>query len=205
MKTLNVELKEFYIENTNFFGTKQEEITEFFKDYSKINIADNYIIVEEYLFEPSIALSKQIIKSSEIENIDIVNFPLTLQIKNELIFISVELKSELIEFATNNNIPIVKRTNIWGKILEPFLDMKFDKKNLKPINILLAKWGLSYQLVTKIRKHVAMQILKYNFDTRLRLDCFFVADVLSAMRPKLNKKEFRLFYNKAMKIALVEG
>ena len=205
MKTLDLELKESYTENCNFFGTTKEEIKEFFKDYSRINIADNYIMVEEYLFDPSIVYTNKILKSSDIENIDISSFPPTLKVENDLIFVSFELKSELIEFARKNNIPVIKRMNIWGKILEPFLDKQFDKKNLKPINALLTKWGLNYQLVTKIRKQVALQILKYNFDTTLRLDCFFVSDVLCAMRPKLNKKDFNLFYKKVMNIALIAG
>jgi hypothetical protein len=55
-----------------------------------------------------------------------------------------------------------------------------------------------------LRAEVEIQMLKYNFDTMLwEWGGFSACDVLRAMRTKYNENEFREFYKRVMKIALL--
>jgi len=166
-------------------------------------ILKNIISIKNYPFEPSLAFVQKEFKHNEIDGICIDVSPNYFKVGNELIFVSVENKSELSEFANRNKIEIFKQTWNWDRILEPFLDAKFNKEDKIKTLDLLSKNGISKTETEKIRAEVEKQMYKYNFDTML-WECYSLGlfDVLSAMRAKYNKNEFIEFYNRAMEIEL---
>ena len=137
-------------------------------------------------------------------DIDFASYNPTIRINEELIFVSSEKKPELEMFASKNNITTTERPNIWGWILEPFLDTEFTAETDQRFTRLLESYGLTVEKVKSLRAEVGAQMLKYNFDTMLwEWVSLEASDVLRAMRVKYNKKEFRDFYKRVMAIALL--
>lgn len=186
------------------FSTSKSEVKELLVSMGQLTIGDDFLKIENYPFQPSIAYRQTNFKTSQIDDIDFKSYPPTFRIGNELIFLTSEKKAELEEFAKKNNIKTVERPMIWSWILEPFLDTDFTTETDQRLTKLLENYGLTTDQVKSLRAEVESQILKYNFDTMLwewgGLDA---SDVLKAMRTKYDKDEYQDFYKRAMKIALL--
>lgn len=186
------------------FSTSKSEVKELLVSYGQLTIGDDYLKIENYPFEPSIAYGQNIFKTNQIDNIDLKSYPPTFRVGNELIYLTSEKKVELEEFATRNNIKTIERPMIWGWILEPFLDTEFTTETDQRLTKLLENYGLTANQVKSLREEVETQMLKYNFDTILwEWGGFDALDVLKAMRTKYKKEEFDNFYRRVMEIALL--
>ena len=185
-------------------NASKSEISELLVSLGQLTVADDFLKIENYPFEPSIAYQQTIFRPEEIEDIALQSFPPTLRIKNELIFLAADKKAELERFTIKHNILQVKRPTIWEWILEPFLDTEFTAEIEQRFTSFLEEYGLMANQVEALRAEVETQMLKYNFDTMLWEWCGFDAsDVLRAMRTKYNQDEFEDFYKRVMKIALL--
>ena len=186
------------------FSTSKSEVKELLVSMGQLTIGDDFLKIENYPFEPSIAYRQTIFKTDQIDDIDFKSYPPTFRIGNELIFLTAQRKVELEEFAKKNNIKTVERPMIWGWILEPFLDTEFTTETDQRLKKLLENYGLTNDQVKSLRAEVETQMLKYNFDTMLwewgGLDA---PDVLRAMRTKYKKDEYEDFYRRVMEIALL--
>ena len=195
--------KKKYETKGSFFNSSKYEMENLICGIGKSEISKDTIMIKNYPFEPSIAYPEKKFKSNEIEGICLDASPNYFKVKNELIFISKEYKTELKEFANRNKIEIFNQTWNWDRILEPFLDTEFNEKEKEITINWLIKNGISKTETKILRSEVYTQMYKYNFDTMLwdwiSLGLF---DVLSAMRVKYNKNEFIEFYNRAMEIEL---
>ena len=186
------------------FSTSKSEVKELLVSMGQLTIGDNFLKIENYPFEPSIAYRQTIFKTDQIDDIDYKSYPPTIRIGDELIFLTREKKDELEEFAKRNNIKTVERAMIWGWILEPFLDTEFTLETDQRLSKLLGDYGLTTDQIKLLRTEVEIQMLKYNFDTMLwEWGGFDALDVLKAMRTKYSKDEYQDFYKRVMKIALL--
>jgi hypothetical protein len=186
------------------FSTSKTEVKELLVSMGQLTIGDDFLKIENYPFEPSIAYKQTIFKTNQIDDIDSKSYPPTFRVGNELIFLTSEKKIELGEFATKNNIKTVERSWIWDWILEPFLDTEFTNETDQRLTKLLESYGLTKDQVKSLRAEVETQMLKYNFDTMLwEWGGFGASDVLKAMRTKYKKGEYEDFYRRVMEIALL--
>ena len=186
------------------FSTSKSEVKELLVSMGQLTIGDDFLKIENYPFEPSIAYGQTIFKTNQIDDIDFKSYPPTFRVGNELIFLTSEKKIELEEFATKNNIKIVERSWIWDWILEPFLDTEFTNETDQRLTRHLESYGLTKDHVKSLRAEVETQMLKYNFDTMLwEWGGFGASDVLRAMRTKYKKDEYEDFYKRVMQIALL--
>lgn len=186
------------------FSTSKSEVKELLVSTGQLTIGDDFLKIENYPFEPSIAYRQTIFRSNQIDDIDFKSFPPTFKVGNELVYLTSEKKTEIEEFAKKNNIKTVERPMIWCWILEPFLDTEFTTETDQRLTKLLEKYGLTADQVKLLRAKVETQMLKYNFDTMLwEWGGFDASDVLRAMRTKYEKDEFEDFYKRVMKIALL--
>ncbi len=186
------------------FSTSKSEVHELLVSTGQLTIGEDFLKIENYPFEPSIAYKLNTFKTNQIDDIDFKSYPPTFRVNQELIFLTSEKKVELEEFAKKNNIKSVERPMIWGWILEPFLDTEFTKETDERLTKLLNNYGLTIDQLKSIRTEVETQMLKYNFDTMLwEWVGFNASDVLRAMRTKYKKDEFEDFYKRVMKIALL--
>jgi hypothetical protein len=185
------------------FGSSEEELRGFFPKIGEAYFEETLITVTNYPFEPSIAFRGSAINASLIKCI-YANIRPSVQIGDEHIFLSATNKEQILRFAESNSIKISEQSWIWSWILEPFLDTEFTSEHKNRLNELLVDYGLTDTEVNGIRNEVKEQMLKYNFDTMLwewvDLNLY---DVLCAMRVKYSPDEFRIFYWKAMRIALL--
>ena len=186
------------------FNTPKAELTELLISLGEATIGNDFIKVENYPFEPSVAFRQSVFRADQINDIDFRFCPPTIRINDELIFLSAQMKSELKSFAQRNSIKTVVREPVWEWILEPFLDTEFTTETDQRCTRFLENCGLTADQVRSLRMEVENQMLKYNFDTMLWEWCSLgICDVLRAMRTKYNKDEFSDFYKRAMSIAFL--
>ncbi|MBN8678954.1 MAG: hypothetical protein J0M29_12070 [Chitinophagales bacterium] len=184
------------------FSASKQEVKEMLVSLGQVEIGGDFIKIENYPFEPSIAFRQSIIKAEHIEDIDCKSYPATLRVGDDLIFLSRENIEELEAFAKRNKIELVERPPIWGWILEPFLDTEFTAEANEATIKLLNSYGLTTDQIRSLRAEVETQMLKYNFDTMLwEWGGFDASDVLRAMRTKYKKDQFEDFYKRVMQIA----
>lgn len=185
------------------FGTSKKEVNDLLVSTGQLRFESDFLQIDDYPFQPSIAFGKTKIFADTIAEIDIESYTPTVKVKDELIFLTSERRDELKAFARRNDLRTIKRPDIWGWILEPFLDTEFTKETDERLTRLLNEYGLSKETVTSIRKEVRTQMLKYNFDTMLwEWGGLGAQDVLKAMRTRYDENEFKEFYDRVMKIAL---
>lgn len=186
------------------FITSKTKATGLLVSTGELTIGNDFLRIKNYPFEPSIAFRQTTFIPQEIEEIDFKSYPPTIRIKDELIFLATEKKSELGEFANKNGIKTVERKEIWGWILEPFLDTEFTEETNQRLFRLLENYGLTTEQVKALRAEVEIQMLKYNFDTMLwEWGGFSACDVLKAMRTKYDENKYREFYRRVMAISLL--
>ncbi len=188
----------------SMFSTSKSEVEELLVSTGQLTIGGDFIKIENYAFEPSIAYRQSIFKTDQIDDIDFIAYPPTFRVGDELIFLTAEKKVELEEFAKKNNIKTVERSWIWTWILEPFLDTEYTIETDERLTKLIVSYGLTTDQVKSLRAEVKTQMLKYNFDTMLwEWGGFDASDVLRAMRTKYKKDEYKDFYRRVMEIALL--
>lgn len=186
------------------FSTSKSEVKELLVSTGQLTIGEDFLKIEDYPFEPSVAYRQTIFKADQIDDLDFKSYPPTFRVGEELIFLTREKKDELKNFAKSNNIKTVERAMIWGWILEPFLDTEFTLETDQRLSKLLGDYGLTTDQIKLLRTEVEIQMLKYNFDTMLwEWGGFDALDVLKAMRTKYSKDEYQDFYKRVMKIALL--
>jgi hypothetical protein len=186
------------------FSTSKSEVKELLVSSGQLIIGGDFLKIENYPFEPSIAYRQNTFNTNQIDDIDFKSYPPTFRVGNELIFLTSEKKVELEEFAKRNNIKTVERPMIWSWILEPFLDTEYTTETDERLTKRLEKFGLETDQVKSLRGEVETQMLKYNFDTMLwEWGGFGALDVLKAMRTKYEKDMFKDFYKRVMEIALL--
>ncbi|QDO94596.1 hypothetical protein FNB79_11680 [Formosa sediminum] len=167
--------------------------------YAEINELD--IIITNYPFEPSIAFPNKRFLPKDIDAISIDFGMCTLEIADDIVFISSEYKDKLKLFATRYNIKLIPHRWNWDWILEPYLDTEFTPENEKNTLKRLTDKGFLKEEIEAIRQEVETQMYAYNFDTMLWDWCSLgLHDVLSAMRAKYNPIVFRAFYKKALEL-----
>ncbi|MCM5530636.1 hypothetical protein [Parasegetibacter sp. NRK P23] len=186
------------------FSTSKAERKGLLVSMGEITIGDDFLKIENYPFEPSIAYKQNIFKANQIDDIDVKSYPPTFRIGNEIVFLESDKKEILEVFAAKNGVKTVERSWIWGWILEPFLDTEYTAETDQRLTKLLESHGLTAGQVKSIRAEVETQMLKYNFDTMLwEWGGFDASDVLKAMRTKYKKDEYEDFYRRVMEIALL--
>ena len=162
-------------------------------------ILNDIISFKNYPFKPSFVSKKRKINANEIICIYLNSSPPTIGVENDLIFISKEYEKELEEFARRNKIPIRERNTNWSYITEPYLDTEFTEEQQRRSIELLSRRGITPGELNELRRQIAQPMLKYNSFLWEWIN-LGLSDVLSAMRKKLNSKEFEKFYWYAIEI-----
>lgn len=184
-----------------FSNSKVNKLTEFFCGMGESEFLETSINITDYPFEPSSIFPNKEIQASQINVVHLDKYPPTIKIGDELIFISREHVDELKAFAERNKLKTAKRNSNWDWITEPFLDTEFSNKDQMRTSEILTKNGISEKEIAELRIEIGDYMIEYNFSTMLwEWANLGLLDVLSAMRVKLNKEEFKKFYWRAMEI-----
>ncbi|ARS35680.1 hypothetical protein [Pontibacter actiniarum] len=184
-----------------FFGSSAYELKNMLCGIGESKINDSTIQITEYPFKPSSAYPEKLITVNLIDAVCLDSYPPFIKKEKEAIFISRVQLPELEDFVGRNQIPIVKPTNSWTWILEPYLDTEYTDDTHRNLIDLLSKKGITEDEVNAIRAEVKEKMFKYNFNTMLwEWGMLDLSSVLAAMRVKYNDEQFRDFYWRAMEI-----
>jgi hypothetical protein len=128
--------------------------------------------------------------------------------QGEVLFIPAVQRDELTRIATQHQLPITDRIDLWAMLLEPFLDTEHSPAEQARTLALLAQYGVPNDETRRIRSQVARIMLAYNFASGLwewvHLGLF---DLLNAYLADLGDSENETFahhYWQAMEIAKLE-
>ncbi|MCX4806866.1 hypothetical protein OG594_35480 [Streptomyces sp. NBC_01214] len=109
----------------------------------------------------------------------------------EIVFVTSVRQAELARFCTDNGIPLRSRPDVWGDLLEPFLDTEFDRRTRAATLERLAAAGVDATEAAAIRERVRPLVVAYN---SVHWDWFHLglADLLVAARSDLVPEELRI-------------
>ncbi|MCJ8010790.1 hypothetical protein MUG84_03405 [Paenibacillus sp. KQZ6P-2] len=171
--------------------------------------ADSIELID-YRFSAASVFPSGTIRKDQIREALLDCFPPEIRTAaGEVLFVDAVYKDDLKQFALTNAIPVVKRVDTWGLLLEVFLDTEYSDESKEKDFQLLAACGISREEVNRIRHSVQDVMIAYNFKSML-WEWFHLGlyDLLSAYTGvltgngyKQGKKEFRKFYQDAMIIA----
>nr|BEK63243.1 hypothetical protein KPHV_04700 [Kitasatospora purpeofusca] len=112
-------------------------------------------------------------------------------VTGETLFFPAARKAELEGFCRSHGIPLVSRPDVWGDLLEPFLDTEFTPRRRALTAQALARVGLDETAVADIRAEVGPLVLAYN---SLHRDWFHLglADLLDAATSGSTPERYRV-------------
>ncbi|MFD4356289.1 hypothetical protein ACFWPX_27315 [Nocardia sp. NPDC058518] len=134
----------------------------------RVVIADTEIRFVDYPFAGASVYPDGVIAVSEIADADPRATPPELRtISGETLFVLATDGLALDEFCQRTAIPVRRRLDIWGDLLEPFLDTSFDLEDQRATEARLHRAGLSLEEIAEIRGRVERAMMSYNFDSML--------------------------------------
>jgi hypothetical protein len=85
----------------------------------------------------------------------------------DVLFVPATQREALRAAAGEAGVPCVRRVDVWGLILEPFLDTTFDHEHQERTLATLAANGVSREECLALRQEVALAMVGYNFGAGL--------------------------------------
>jgi hypothetical protein len=150
------------------------------------------------------------VTAAQIRDADPTGTPPELRLlTGETLFVPSGHKDELRAFCERNERPLVERPDLWGALLEPFLDTLFTEHSDRYTRDLLTRHGLSPDEIAEIRARFEPAMVAYNIDSGLWDWCYLgLEDLLNALvghlsgeRHRLPPAEFADVYRWAMELA----
>jgi hypothetical protein len=83
-------------------------------------------------------------------------------LSGETLFVSAVQREELERFCRASHVPVRRRPDIWGDLLEPFIDTQFTPEDQAATQGRLRRTGLTAAEVDQIRARVGPLMLAYN-------------------------------------------
>lgn len=175
-----------------------------------VSFLKNGIAFSDYPYPPASVFPAGIVEYDLIREALPEHTPPEIRtIHGEVLFVSATLKRKLLTAARKNNLPVVKRVDIWSLILEPFLDTTIDQS--KSVSFLEAN-GVSNAECQALRESLRDVMYAYNILSGIWDWAHLgLADVLDALleggpfsvchQYSLPPDKYRSFYQKTMEIA----
>ncbi|WP_434445644.1 hypothetical protein [Lentzea sp. E54] len=88
-------------------------------------------------------------------------------VAGETLFLARDDKAALAAFCERHDIAVVSRFDVWGNLLESFLDTEFSVSQQEATNARLRAVGLSQASIDSIRARLKPLMHAYNFDSML--------------------------------------
>lgn len=98
----------------------------------------------------------------EVLEVDPKASPPEVRIAGETLFVSAELRDELARASETHGVPVVRRVDVWGMLLDPFLDTEFDDDVQERTLATLEENGIARAEAEAIRKRVSWAMLHHN-------------------------------------------
>ncbi|MBY0550075.1 MAG: hypothetical protein K2W95_22560 [Candidatus Obscuribacterales bacterium] len=172
--------------------------------------APTYIEFSSYPYTAASVYPAGKITAQEIADVGISCAPPEIRLKKcETIFVPASDREKLKTWCEKNAVPLVDRLDVWGLLLDPFLDTEFSPEQQERTLQLLAQCGIPPAESAAIRARVERVMISYNVDSMLwEWVNLGLTDILDAYGGKLASPVHRLsqhqysnFYAYAMEIA----
>jgi hypothetical protein len=163
-----------------------------------------------YSYPPASVFPSGEIAWSRVAEVDPSATPPEIRVGGEILFVAATTKRLLGEWCAHYAIPVVQRVDIWGLLLEPFLDTEFTSADEERTRRMLGANGVSDEEAVRIRHEVGECMERYNIASGLWDWCHLgLSDVLDARMGRLAgdacrlaEEDFKVFYWAAMELAL---
>jgi hypothetical protein len=173
-------------------------------------IDDDGIHLEPYDFPGSAFHPAGVCRWQDVREFDPTAAPPEVRTAHEIVFVPAPRREQLERVAAARGIARVMRIDVWGLILEPFLDTSFEDADRERAYRILEHAGIPRPTCDALRRELAPAMKAYNFDSMLWDSAFLgLHDALCALRGVLSGPRFRLpdhefaaFYRRAMALAL---
>lgn len=109
-----------------------------------------------------------VLPASSIRDAYVEAGPLEVRTRaGETLFLSWDNRGSLVQFCERHGIALVRRLDVWGNLLEPFLDTEFSAAHQAATDARLRAVGMSQELIDAVRDRVGPLMRSYNFDSML--------------------------------------
>ncbi len=126
--------------------------------------SDDGIHFKNYPVTPASVFPDGTVFWNKIKEADPDSWPPELRlITGEILFISAEQKEAFAVACLRHKIPIIQREDIWGLLLEPFLDTEFSDSDQQRTLERLQQCGFTKSEIQQIRKRVEKRMFSYNY------------------------------------------
>jgi hypothetical protein len=170
-----------------------------------VRFRDDGIEFPEYPYPGAAVFPSGVVADADIRDVDPWCAPPEVRLKSgEVLFVSAVQRDELERVARERSIPVVRRLDVWGLVLEPFLDTEFGPDHRERTLAQLEASGVSRREATRLRRRLGLRMLAYN---ALHWDWAHLGlcDVLDASLPRgwlpFSRRRFERFYRSAMALA----
>ncbi len=128
-----------------------------------VSFLDDGVHFKNYAIIPASVFPHGSVSWTDLKEADPDCWPPELRLKSgEILFISAEKKEALAIACLRHKIPLAPREDIWGLLLEPFLDTEFTKDEQLQTNQRLIQCGFSKSEIEAIRTKLEKKMLFYN-------------------------------------------
>lgn len=151
-----------------------------------------------------------VVAADEIADAGISCAPPEIRLKKgETLFVPAADRQELRNWCEKNAVPLIDRFDVWGLLLDPFLDTEFSPEQQEQTLQLLRLSDISPAEAAAIRARVEPAMISYNFDSMLwdwvHLGLTDILDAysgkLAGPMHRLSPSKYQEFYTYAMEIA----
>src|SRR4030095_14645954 len=158
-----------------------------------VHISDSSITFEGYDYPGASVYSAGVLAFDDVMEIDPLCAPPEVRTRRrETVFVPAVHRDSLRHAAELHGIPVVRRVDIWGLILEPFLDTEVSAEADEAILLELERNGISREECQRIRRRHRRCMWSYNIRSGLWEWCHLgLADLLDARRGVLSGWMFR--------------
>ncbi|MFD4639946.1 hypothetical protein ACFWN2_21720 [Lentzea sp. NPDC058436] len=132
-----------------------------------VTFGPDHIVFTTYEFPWAGVHPHGLLPASAVRDVSVSGQPEIRTLSGETLFLSRDDAVGLTSFCSRHRIADVVRFDVWGNLLEPFLDTSFSVEAAAATCARLHSVGLSQDSIDSIRARVAPLMRAYNFDSML--------------------------------------
>lgn len=176
----------------------------------RFGICDDHIRIAWYPYTPATVFPHGQLPYESIREISITSIPVEIRTnRGEVLLVPAVDKDAMLAAARERSIPCVRRVDVWGLILEPFVDTEFTEEHDARTRTALAESGIEDATCTRLRSRLARIVGDYNFKFIWNwwgLSLFHAFDAIQfcgsiGVSQAMSDDEYTRFYWEAMELS----
>lgn len=120
------------------------------------------IAFDRYPYPGARVHPRGVVPWSAVREVDPRAMPPEVRVAGETLFVSAELRDALGRAAEAHGVPAVRREDVWGMLLDPFLDTELDAAAREHTLAMLEESGIARAEAEAIRERVRFAMLHHN-------------------------------------------